>query len=194
MMTTAVVPPAAGQHTGHLLLATAFVLVTLLGIALGERLKASRAARSPRVRRTAGPVLAVATTGAAAGAIHLAVAPSHWAGAALYGAFFVVVGSTQLVWSLLLLVRPSRPLLGLTLVANLGVLLLWLQTRTLGVPVGPAAGVRERIGAVDLSCALLELAAAALALRLLGQPQRRPSARRADCSRAAKSSACSSAS
>lgn len=153
-------------HTGHLLLATAFVLVSLLGVALGEQLKARRARRS---RRTSSSVLVVAASGAAAGAIHLAVAPSHWHQATVYGVFFVLVGATQITWSALLLVRASWELLSLNLMANLGVLLLWLQSRTNGVPLGPAAGVREPVGVVDLTCAAVELLSAVVAGRILLQ-------------------------
>jgi hypothetical protein len=164
---TGAAPATGTQHAGHLLLASAFVLVSLLGVALGEQLKVRRAARSPRPRRTSSSVLVVAASGAAAGAIHLAVAPSHWHQAAVYGAFFVLVGATQITWSALLLARASWELLSLNLLANLGVLLLWLQTRTSGVPLGPAAGVREPVGLVDLSCAAVELLSAAVAGRVL---------------------------
>lgn len=148
------------QHTGHLLLATAFVLVALLAVGLAERVNL-------RPGRTSRPVLVVAASGAAGGAIHLAVAPSHGAQASVYGAFFVVAGTTQLAWAGLLLVRSSRGLLGLNVLANLGLLLLWLQTRTRGVPLGPAAGVREPVGAVDLACALVELLTVVVAAQQL---------------------------
>ena len=157
------------QHAGHLLVASAFVLVALVGVALGEQLKVRLAARSSRPRRTSRSVLVVAVSGAAAGAIHLAVAPSHWHQAAVYGVFFVLVGATQITWSALLLVRASWELLSLNVVANLGVLLLWLQTRTTGVPLGPAAGVREPVGVVDLSCAAVELLSALAAGHVLLQ-------------------------
>lgn len=162
-MTSAAAATGA-QHTGHLLLATAFVVVSLLAVALGERIK---------LRRTSRPVLLVAAGGAAGGAIHLAVAPSHWTQAAVYGAFFVVAGTTQVAWAGLLLVRSSRALLGLNAAANLGLLLLWLQTRTSGVPLGPAAGVREPVGAVDLACALVELLTVVAAGQQLLHPRRK---------------------
>lgn len=164
---TSAAAAAGTQHAGHLLLASAFVLVALLGVALGEQLKARRASLRPR--RTSRSVLVVAASGTAAGAIHLAVAPSHWRQATVYGVFFVLVGVTQIVWSALLLVRASWELLTLTVIANLGVLLLWVQTRTTGVPLGPAAGVREPVGLVDLSCAAVELLGVAVAVRVVLQ-------------------------
>ncbi|MCU1601888.1 MAG: hypothetical protein JWO22_2597, partial [Frankiales bacterium] len=167
--------PHAG-HTGHVLLATGFVVVALAAVALGEHVTARCAARDAErgatrsLRpRTPAALLVVTSCGAAAGAIHLAVTPSHWAQAPVYGVFFLVAGVTQLVWAALLLVRCTPALLGLNLAANLGLALLWLQTRTSGVPLGPAAGVRDRIGPVDLTCAAVELAAVVTAARILSR-------------------------
>jgi hypothetical protein len=150
---------------------TGFVLVALCAVALVEHIKA-RPKTAARRRPARLGMLSVAATGAAAGGIHLAVVPSHWAQAEIYGAFFAVVGTTQVVWSLLLLVRPSRPLLGLTVAANLGVLLVWLQSRTIGLPLGPAAGLREPIGLLDLACAVVEVAGVVIALRLILRHER----------------------
>lgn len=163
--------PVGAQHAGHLLVGTGFVLVALCAVALVEHLKA-RPKKAARRRPARLGMLSVAATGAAAGGIHLAVVPSHWAQAEIYGAFFALVGTTQVVWSLLLLVRPSRPLLGLNVAANLGVLLVWLDSRTIGLPLGPAAGLREPIGLLDLACAVIEVASVVIALRLILRPER----------------------
>ena len=155
-------PPAT--HTAHLLLATGSVLLTLVLVALGERVQRER---------TPGAVLLTAGCSAAAGAIHLAVTPGHWAVAPVYGAFFLAAGSAQLVWSLLLLVRSTPALLALNVVANAGLWLLWLDTRTRGVPLGPDAGLRERVGVVDLACAALEVLAVAAAVTALRRQRTR---------------------
>jgi hypothetical protein len=163
--------PVGAQHAGHLLVGTGFVLVALCAVALVEHLKA-RPRTAVRRRPARLGMLCVAAAGASAGGIHLAVVPSHWAQAQVYGAFFVLVGTTQVVWSLLLLVRPSRPLLGLTVAANLGVLLVWLQSRTIGLPLGPAAGRREPIGVLDLACGVIEAVGVVIAVRLILRHER----------------------
>ncbi|MGH2688066.1 MAG: hypothetical protein ACRDKW_04565, partial [Actinomycetota bacterium] len=89
----------------------------------------------------------MAMVAAAAGLIHLAAAPDHLGLSALHGSFFVVAGLFQLALAVLL-VRPVTErvrtlLLGATAAGNLGLVALWVVSRTTGVPVGPGAWTPE---------------------------------------------------
>lgn len=93
-----------------------------------------------------------------AAAVHLWVMPEHleeWWG---YGAFFLVCALAQGMYALALLRRPSRPFLLLGVAGNLAVVILWLVTRTTGIPLlGPHAGEIEGVGVLDLACTLAEV-------------------------------------
>ncbi len=93
-----------------------------------------------------------------AAAIHLWVVPEHleeWWG---YGAFFLACALAQGLYALGLLRRPSRPFLLLGVAGNLAVVILWLVTRTTGIPLfGPHAGEIEGVGMLDLACTLAEV-------------------------------------
>jgi hypothetical protein len=90
--------------------------------------------------------------------IHLWVIPEHfeeWWG---YGTFFVVVALAQGLYALCLLRRPGRPLLLFGVAGNMTIVILWLVTRTSGIPLlGPHAGDVEEVGALDLFCTLAEV-------------------------------------
>jgi hypothetical protein len=100
----------------------------------------------------------VAALSLLAAAIHLWVTPGHleeWWG---YGAFFLVLAVAQGMYGLGLLRRPSRPFLLLGVGGNLAVAILWLVTRTTGIPLlGPHAGEVEGVGVLDLACTLAEV-------------------------------------
>ena len=91
--------------------------------------------------------------------IHVWVMPEHfdeWWG---YGAFFLVVAAGQGLYGVVLLRWPRRSLLLLGIVFNLGIVALYLVTRTTGIPfLGPHAGEVEAVGAVDLLATMTELA------------------------------------
>ena len=76
-----------------------------------------------------------------------------------YGTFFLVTAAFQGVYGAILL-RGWQPwLLYLGIAANLGVIILWLVTRTVGIPFfGPHVGEMEDIGALDLAATSVELA------------------------------------
>jgi hypothetical protein len=76
----------------------------------------------------------------AAAAVHFVVMPGHFEAAIVYGTFFAVTATVHLLYSVWLLIRPSRPLLMAGAVGNAAVTLLWLLTRTVGIPFGPGAG------------------------------------------------------
>jgi hypothetical protein len=64
-----------------------------------------------------------------------------------YGSFFVVISLAQVLYPIALDRWPGRRLFLLGIVGNLVSLLLWLVSRTLGIPfVGPDAGQVEAVG------------------------------------------------
>jgi hypothetical protein len=101
-------------------------------------------------------VLVAATASAGAGLVHALVMQAHLSEDVLYGGFFAAAAVAQLGWAVAVVRRPSTRLLLAGVAGNLLALSLWAQTRLVGIPLGVAAGRREPIGAMDLSCALLE--------------------------------------
>jgi hypothetical protein len=100
--------------------------------------------------------------------IHLWVMPEHfqeWWG---YGAFFLVAGVAQVVYVPLLLRWPNQTvLLLLGIAGNSAIMLLYLFTRVVGVPLlGPEAGEVEGVGIIDV-CATSSEAAIVVALGVL---------------------------
>jgi hypothetical protein len=108
--------------------------------------------------------------------IHLWVIPEHfeeWWG---YGTFFLISAIAQGSYGAALLRWPRRPLLLLGLGGNLLIIVLYLLTRTVGIPFfGPDAGEVEGIGLIDLCATTSELALiiALGALLLGGLPRER---------------------
>jgi hypothetical protein len=90
--------------------------------------------------------------------IHLLVTQEHfeeWWG---YGTFFLVCAIVQGAYAPIVLRWPGRPILLLGAAGNLAVAILWLVTRTTGIPLlGPHAGDIEEIGVLDLACTLAEI-------------------------------------
>jgi hypothetical protein len=98
----------------------------------------------------------------AAAVIHFAVTPEHFEEYVPFGVFFVALGVFQLVWGVVMPGRPSSSILSLGLVVNLAVIVIWVASRTSGLPIGPEAGEAEEIGLWD------GLATASEALIVLG--------------------------
>ena len=126
------------------------------------------------------PILyAVAALSLVAALIHLWVMPQHfreWWG---YGAFFLASAAAQAFYVPLLLRWPSRTILLLGVAGNLAIVLLYLLTRTVGIPLfGPHAGEVEGAGFMDLCATASELGIAlalgAVLLRGLPSDRRRP--------------------
>ncbi len=124
--------------------------------------------------RTAGTTWLALTLAGAAG-VHAVVAaahvpqPGHVGADAVHGTFFVVLAGLELALALALVVDPRRWVLRASVALNTGTLLLWVLTRTSGLPgQGP-----EPVAGADLFTAGLEIAAAVLAARLLATTRRR---------------------
>ena len=88
---------------------------------------------------------------AGAGLIHLMETQEHfehWFG---YGLFFLMAGIAQLVYALLVAFKPERSVLLTGLIGHILILLLYVTTRTVGIPFfGPDAWEVEPVGLVDL--------------------------------------------
>lgn len=114
------------------------------------------AARDDRARMW---LYAAAVLSAVAGLLHLLVMPEHLAEWFGYGLFFLVVALAQLAYTVLLLRWPPSPTLFLAgIVGNTLIIAFYVITRTIGIPLGPAAGEVEEIGFVDACSKLVELA------------------------------------
>ena len=122
--------------------------------------------------------LALATLSTAAAAIHFAVMGEHFAEYVAFGVFFSVVAWSQAVWAVGVIVRPSRRLLLVGLVGNALVILVWLTSRTTGLPIGPEAGAPEPAAFIDVLSTILEVAIVAGTATLLLRGRPAPSVRR----------------
>lgn len=93
-----------------------------------------------------------------AGVIHAYYMPEHfemWVG---YGMFFLVVTVCQVLLPLVLLgFRPvPRIVLWAGILGNAAIIVMWLISRTSGLPYGPMIGEVEGIGVLDLSSKIAE--------------------------------------
>lgn len=162
-------PVALGFTSAHAthaaVLVAVFVAVVLLLASVRIRLLreeglASEYRASPYVVMAFGSLLAAAT--------HAVVIREHVDEAALYGAFFIAVTIAQVLFAAIVMVRPDRALLCLGAIGNAAIVVLWVVTRTAGIPLGPKAGEVEPVGLLDILAAVTELAivvAAVVALR-----------------------------
>jgi hypothetical protein len=103
-------------------------------------------------------VLAIVAGGLSAGAavIHLAVVGEHFAEYPPFGILFAALGWFQLGWAAAYVARPGRRLASLGLMVSLAVLVVWVASRTIGLPFGPEPGAVEPLGPLDLACSGFE--------------------------------------
>ena len=114
----------------------------------------SRATDRPR-----GLLYVVAALSLLAGLTHLWVMPEHfeeWWG---YGAFFLVAAAAQVLYVPLLLRWTNRTVLLLGIGGNSAIVLLYLLTRVVGIPLfGSEAWEVEGVGIIDLCATTSEVA------------------------------------
>jgi hypothetical protein len=153
----------AGASAGAIVSA---ILISVAGAAVA--LLAASRGRSQEV-------VALLSIGAAV--IHFAVVSEHLDEWWLTGTFFLVLGIAQLLWALLVLGSPS-PLLYLAgAVGNALVVVLWIVSRTNGVPVGPEAGEAEPIALPDTLATAFEIVLVVVLAALLSERARQPTSR-----------------
>jgi hypothetical protein len=131
-------------------------------------------ARGRPFARTDTRVFTVALLSAGAAAIHFAVVKMHFDEYTLFGVFFVGAGIAQLVWSLWILLRPSRLLAMLGALGNGLIVGLWGVDRIWGLPLGPEHWNPEPVGFGDSVTAGFELLLVAGCVMLLAGDRERP--------------------
>jgi hypothetical protein len=170
--------------SGHLVHTLLFGLPTLaiLIAAVVERFRPNKDRSSGPVSYPRTPAIwLLAAFSVAAGAVHASVISYHFHEYALFGWFFVVAAVAQLGSAALVLRRPSPTLVLAAFLGNAMVVLLWLDTRLIGLPVGPEFGSKEEIGALDVFATVDEvLIVAVAAYALLQMRARREAVRTAD--------------
>jgi hypothetical protein len=116
-------------------------------------------------------LLLVAAVAGVGGLIHLGAAVDHFGEFPPYTVVFVLLAAVQMTWAAMILRRPSRPVLLFGVVFNLGVIALWIASRTIGVPIAPRPWVPEAVGVPDLVETLGELVAVIAILSVVISPQ-----------------------
>ena len=154
-----------------ILLAANLVAVFWLLALRGGRLAVQGRGAATTAQQWAGlrPVLVAGLLGAAA--VHAAVVPEHLREWPAAGGFFVLLTLAE-VAAAALVATHRRWALPMALAVSVGPLLLWLWSRTLGMPFGPEPWTPEAVGLADLAAGALELTTLALAVALL--PARLP--------------------
>lgn len=123
----------------------------------------------PLARAIAAPL---ATLSLAAAAIHFAVGPEHVVEYAPYGVLFLGLAWFQSLWALSYVVRSDARLGAVAIVVNFGAALVWLWSRTVGLPFGPEPRGPETIGALDVVATTEELFLAGILIGLGTRPMR----------------------
>jgi hypothetical protein len=100
---------------------------------------------------------AVMTVGSAA--IHFAVTESHFHEYWVFGLFFALVGWLQIVWAVGVLAVPSRGLYLAGMIGSLVLIVLWINSRTSGIPIGPEPWTPEHVGLADVLSTTFEASA-----------------------------------
>jgi hypothetical protein len=124
----------------------------------------SRSVRSIGLDGARTSILAV--TSLAAGAIHAVVVPEHLRESLLFGVFFAVIATFQIGWAGMTRdgFDPGRRFLATGVLVNAGIVVLWIVSRTVGVPVGPEPWMPEPRSVLDVTATVLELVFVATAL------------------------------
>ena len=127
----------------------------------------------PILSRVPGYVVAMAGLALTSGTIHIVAAVEHIDVNVMLSAFFALVGIGQVVAAWWLFRNPEHHrALKLAAVGSVAVSLLWVFSRTTGIPFGPEPG-RAAVGVADTITTLQQFALAAIVVALLRSPERR---------------------
>src|SRR6266513_632927 len=93
----------------------------------------------------------------AAGLIHTIAAVEHVSEFWLFGGFFAGLAAAQFAWGTLAFARPAPRTLIFGAYLASGTVILWLCTRTVGLPIGPTPWQPESAGALDVAATADEI-------------------------------------
>jgi hypothetical protein len=108
---------------------------------------------------TEAVALAAAVASGVAAAIHAAAIGPHLEESGVFAAAFAAMAIAQGGWMGVVLVRPSRRRYQAGGALNGAVVIVWLLSRTAGLPFGPHPGVAEPAGVMDATATVAELLA-----------------------------------
>src|SRR3954447_218463 len=108
-----------------------------------------------------------------AGWTHFAYVSSHWRDWWAYGMFFLVSGVFQALFTPAILRWTNRWTALAGIAGNLGIVGMYILSRTNGIPMGPHTGVVESATPVDLVCTATEIVLIGVLLGMVGQTNRR---------------------
>ena len=156
-------PTTAGGHPfWHLLVVAIASVAVFAGIKAWESWCAHVENRGPERRPWSRPcsplVVELALASLGSSATHFIAGPSHFREATAFGLFFLAAAAFQAAWALAVIRRASRLVLVVGAAGNAGLLMLWFETRTIGLPIGPRIWRPEAIGPPDALSSLLEVA------------------------------------
>lgn len=124
-----------------------------------------------QVLNLTGVVLALSGLALCAGSIHLVATVQHLDTTWTLPVFFAVSGVAQLYVAWAVYRRPDdRRMLLAAAAGSVVIALLWLLSRTVGLPFGPEKG-RSAIGVSDTLASMEELLFAAIAICVVRAPQ-----------------------
>jgi hypothetical protein len=109
----------------------------------------------------------LALASASAALTHVMAASHHFSEWWLFGTGFVVMAVLQLVNAIALERTRWRVAVGAAVLINAPIVVLWVWSRTLGLPFGPEAGEAEAVGVADALCTVTEVALMGGAIALL---------------------------
>lgn len=152
--------PGLPEHDSLMVLLPAFPMILIGTIILtgALRKRGLLGADGRMVYVTTAGAAAAATLSTGAAAIHFSVLPVHLAEFAPFGLAFLAVGWFQLIWAQFYLLRPTRGVATAGGLVNAAVAVVWLLSRTVGLPVGPNPWAPESIGLLDLFATAFEIA------------------------------------
>ena len=93
----------------------------------------------------------------AAGVVHAAVSPAHFREYIAYGVFFALLTVGQWWTAVLWLRRPTLATAELLAAGSVSIVVLWVFSRTTGLPVGPHPWTPERVTAPDVLATCFEM-------------------------------------
>jgi hypothetical protein len=123
--------------------------------------------------RWSAAVLAAAVLSLFSGWVHFAFTSSHWEFWWAYGAFFIGTGLFQALLAPALLRWPGTWTGLVGIAGNIAIVAMYLKTRADAIPMGPHAGILEKVTPIDFACTVAEVVTIVLLLGTIGADKRR---------------------